>query len=202
MALVDVETSGNVLTVSLNRPEKRNALSQDMIKELSHILQASAQENVSHILILKGQGEVFCAGADIEWLRNIQTKSYDENYDEAQALADVLYQLYNYPRPTIVLAHGAVLGGGLGFLAACDIAIATDDTQFGFSEVRIGITPSCISPYIVAAMGERAARYYFLTGERFNAPDALRINLIHRVVTKENLTFKRKYVRLHYKLRP
>src|SRR3990167_1881655 len=182
MPFVKMIANDGIYTITLNRPEKRNALNQEMVKALLHALQKVAQDDYSRVLIIQGHGEAFCAGADIAWMQTVIARSYDENYDDAQLLADFLYQLYTFPRPTIVLAHGIVLGGGLGLLAAADIAIAAENTSFGFSEVRLGLTPSCISPYVLAAIGERAARYYFLTGEHFNTSEAYRMGLIHRVV--------------------
>src|SRR3990167_2550715 len=179
---VTMTSSDGISTITLNRPEKRNAMNQEMIQELSHALQKVLEDNLSRVLLFKGNGEVFCAGADIEWMQKVTASSYDKNYDDAQLLADFLYQLYLFPKPTIVLAQGAVLGGGLGLLCACDIAIAADNTSFGFPESRMGLTPSCISPYVLAAIGARAARYYFMTGERFNATEALRVGLIHRII--------------------
>lgn len=187
MSLIIMKTEGGISTLTLNRPEKRNAMNQEMIKELLDALHHVALDHHSRVLIIKGSGEVFCAGADITWMQKIATFSDDENEDDAQLLADFLYQLYSFPKPTIVLAHGNVLGGGLGLLCACDIAIAANQTRFGFSEVDIGLTPSCISPYVLAAIGERASRYYFLTGERFDTKEALRLGLIHRVLEADVL---------------
>ena len=176
-----------IATVTLNRPDKRNAMNGKMVKEIFHALEQFRNDNDSRVIMIKGNGEHFCAGADINWMQHIASESYDANYDDAQALADLMFQLYTYSKPTIVLAHGATLGGGLGLLAACDIALVGSSTSFGFSEVKIGITPSIISPYVVAAIGERAAHYYFLTGARFDAEEAQRIGLAHQVIEDNKL---------------
>jgi methylglutaconyl-CoA hydratase len=120
-------------------------------------------------------------------MQKIASSTEDENYGDAQLLADLLYQLYCFPKPTIVLAHGATLGGGLGLLAAADIALAAKNASFGLPEVKIGITPSMISPYLIAAMGKRAAYFYFLTGERFGADAAYRMGLVHQVTEDDAL---------------
>lgn len=180
-----VTTKEMVSTIILNRPEKRNAMNGEMMKLLLDTLNQLKQDESSRILLFRGNGDHFCAGADIEWMKRIAKYSFHENQQDAKLLADLMYQLYVYPKPTIALVQGAALGGGLGLLAACDIAIATSNANFGFPEVKLGIAASNISPYVLAAIGERAARYYFLTGEYFDANEAKRIGLIHRI-TEEN----------------
>lgn len=182
-----VSQSDGIVTLTLNRPEKRNAMNAQVIKELLHALHSISSDDNARILLIASNSEHFCAGADIAWMEKIAAGSYEENYDDAQLIADLMYQLYSFPKPTIVLAQGATLGGGLGLLSACDIAIAAKNTSFGFSEVKIGIVPSTISPYVIAAIGERAAHYYFLTGERFGVEEARRIGLIHQMTENEAL---------------
>lgn len=182
-----VSTSEQITTISLNRPEKRNAMHGPMILELLHLLEHLAEDNKTRIVVINGMGNDFCAGGDIAWMQKIALGTDDENYDDAQALADLLYQLYTFPKPTLVLAHGATLGGGLGLLAAADIGIATTDASFGFPEVKMGIAPAIISPYLLSVIGARAAQYYFLTAARFNAEEACRLGLIHQVTDKEKL---------------
>lgn len=181
-------TSEGITTITLNRPEKRNALNGQLIHELLQALRVAAVDQHTHILIIQGNGEHFCAGADILWLQEMVAAANERNYKDAYMLADLLYQLYLFPKPTIVLAQGATMGGGLGLLATCDIAIAAKNASFGFSEVKIGLAPSTISPYIIAAIGERATHYYFLTGERFGTEEAHRISLIHQITEPEALT--------------
>jgi methylglutaconyl-CoA hydratase len=181
-----VSTADNIATVTLNRPDKRNAMHGPLIVELQQVL-ATLAADASRVLIINGRGENFCAGGDITWMQKIATGPEDQNYEDAQSLADLLFQLYSFPKPTMVLAHGATLGGGLGLVAAADIAIAGKNVSFGLPEVKIGLTPSMISPYMIAAIGERAAHYYFLTGERFGADEAHRIGLIHQVAENDAL---------------
>lgn len=185
--LITVSTAKRITLLTLNRIEKRNALSQTMIQAFVRALHQLAHDDDCRVLLIHGNGECFCAGADIKDMQKIAEESYDDNVNDAQSLASLLYQLYSFPKPTVVLAHHAVYGAGLGLLAVCDIAFAAQDTNFAFLEVKIGITPSIISPYIVAAIGERMARYYFLTGERFNAEEARRIGLIHHITAHEDL---------------
>lgn len=182
-----VAQTNGIATITLNRPDKRNAMNGKVISELLQALRSFSSDEKTRVLMINGNGEHFCAGADISWMQQIATASYDENYDDAIKLADLMYQLYSFPKPTIVLAHGATLGGGLGLLSACDIAIASKNASFGFSEVKIGLAPSTISPYVIAAMGERMANYYFLTGSRFGADEAHRINLVHQIAENEAL---------------
>lgn len=186
--LILVEKSNrNIVTITLNRPEKRNALNGQLITELLQALKSIAADASSRVVIIQGEGENFCAGGDIKWMQEITVGSFVDNMKDSQGLADLLYELYHLPMPTIALAHGAVLGGGLGLLAAADIVIAGKHASFGFSEVKIGIAPSNISPYVIAAIGERAAHYYFLTGERFQAMEAQLIGLVHLVVEETGL---------------
>ena len=153
-----------------------------LIQALCDTLKNIANDKQVRVLILNGSGEHFCAGADIDWMQKIAQSPEKENREDARQLATLMKMIYRFPKPVIVLAHGATLGGGLGLLAAADIAVAANNASFGFSEVKIGITPSVISPYILAAIGERAARYYFLTAERFQAAEAHRLGLVHKVV--------------------
>lgn len=184
---LQLANSNHITTLTLNRPDKRNAMDGEFVRELLKALEHIAVDTETRVLIINGNGEHFCAGADIQWMQKIATGSYNENYDDAQMIADLMYQLYTFVKPVIVLAHGTTVGGGLGLLAAADIAIAAKEASFGFAEVKIGITPSTISPYVLAAIGERAARYYFLTGERFGADEAHRLGLIHQVTTTDAL---------------
>lgn len=176
-----------IATVALNRPEKNNAIIPAMIDSLMHILQELAQDKKTKILVLSGKGAHFCAGADIAWMREMGQASAEHNQQDAEKLASLLYQLYTFPKPTIALVQGITLGGGMGIVACCDIAYAAQNATFGFSEVKIGLTPSVISPYVIKALGERAARYYFLTGERFPVSEAHRHGLIHHVVEPDFL---------------
>ncbi len=176
-----------VALISLNRPEKRNAMNAALIQQLTRELEILALDKKNYVVVITGQGEHFCAGADIGWMQQIAKNSYDDNVADAKQLALLLHTLNTFPKPTIALIHGATLGGGLGVIACCDIAIAAKNSSFCFSEVKIGLTPSVISPYIIAAIGERAARYYFLTAEKFGTDAALQMGLIHKIVSPDEL---------------
>jgi methylglutaconyl-CoA hydratase len=186
MEFVKLSQANDIATITLNRPDKRNAMHGPFVAELLTALNQFAHDD-TRVLLVHGNGENFCAGGDIAWMQKMIDASDTDNVQDAQLLADVLYQLHVFPKPTIVLAHGAVLGGGFGLLAAADIAIATKSTMFGLPEVKIGLTPSMISPYVINAIGERMARYYFLTGERFSAEEAFRIGLIHHITNDDAL---------------
>lgn len=175
-----------VTSITLNRPHKRNAFDGQLIAELSDVLTQLQQSHRTRVIILQGEGEHFCAGADIAWMQKMALANETENREDAEKLATLLYQWHHMPQPTLVLAQGAVRGGGLGLLAAADIVFSETNTHFGFSEVKLNLAPSTISPYVVNAMGERAARYYFLTGEVFGAEEAKRLGLIHQLY--ENTT--------------
>lgn len=173
--------------ITFNRPEKRNAMNGKMLEELSTALGVLAHDDSISVLMINGNGDHFCAGADISWMKSAGTLTDQENRDDAQVLANLLFQLHKFPKPTIALAHGAVLGGGMGIMSVCDIAIAATDASFGFPEVKIGLAPSTISPYVLKAIGERQALYYFLTGTRFDADKAQKIGLIHQVTEVDEL---------------
>lgn len=184
---LSVSKDGGIAMIALNRPDKRNAMNGEMIQEMAQALTVIANDAQANVLMIHGNGEHFCAGADIVWMQTIAKAPHEDNLSDAHALAAMLYQLYTFPKPSIVLAHGATLGGGLGLVSACDMAIAARDASFGFSEVKIGIAPSTISPYVISAIGERAARYYFLTGVRFGADEARQAGLIHQVTENDAL---------------
>lgn len=176
-----------VAVITLQRAEKRNALNGFMVQELRETLkQASADKKVA-IIMLKGDGDHFCAGGDIQWMHEMAQRSTEDNYEDALQLAELMYEIYNCQKPTIALAHGKTMGGGLGLLAACDIVYAAEDASFCFAEVKVGITPSTISPYVIAAIGERYTKYYFLTGESFDVKQALHIGLVQTIMPKLNL---------------
>jgi len=178
---LEVEIHHGVAVVWLNRPEVRNAFNAVMIGELCAAFTALRARSDVRALVLAGHGEAFCAGADIGWMKKTAGASLARNYEEALGLAEMLHSLDTLPQPTIARVHGAVFGGGLGLVAACDIAVATQDAEFCISEVKLGLTASTISPYLVRAMGARAARRYFLTAERFAAAEAYRIGLVHEL---------------------
>jgi len=185
--LIEKKIDKHIAVISLNRPDKRNAMNAEMIQQLITALESVNKDKAVQVVVVRGNGTQFCAGADIRWMKETATSSYEKNYDDAQLLADLMYRLYTLDKPTIVLVHGAVMGGGLGLVSAADIAIGSDDAYFALSEVRIGITPSTISPYVINAIGERAAHYYFLTAGKFDAAEAYRIGLLHRMTNADAL---------------
>jgi methylglutaconyl-CoA hydratase len=170
-----VEPDGPVLRVTLTRPERRNALNPELIAELTEAFQAVGDERA---VVLAGEGPSFCAGADIEWMRSSADHSYDENLEEAFRMRRLLEVLDGCPAPVLGRIHGHALGGGCGLVACCDVAVAARDTLFAFSEVKLGIVPAVISPFVLARIGSGAARRFFVTGERFEAETALRIGLV------------------------
>lgn len=177
--LITLAIHDKVATLSLNQPERHNALSGPLVQAFSKTLkQIQADANI-HAVILRGNGKHFCAGADIKWMQALSEASFEENKQDALVLAELFYDLYHLTKPTVALVQGAALGGALGVIACCDLVIAQPQSHFGFSEVKLGIAPAVISPYVVAAMGVRQARRYFLTGEKFSAQVALETGLVH-----------------------
>ncbi len=182
-----IEKKDTILQVFLNRPEKRNAMNEEMIHELLSVIDTTAKDEKIRLMMLAGAGEHFCAGADLTWMQKAQKNSNEENIQDAKQLAEVFFKLYHFPKPTIALIQGGAMGGGLGLTACCDIAVASENAVFCFSEAKIGLTPSMISPYVIAAIGERVARYYFLTAEKFDSLEAKRIHLVQHIVSEEKL---------------
>jgi methylglutaconyl-CoA hydratase len=176
-----------VAQLTLNRPEVHNAFDDIMIGELIQALDAFAANNQVRVLLLRSNGKNFSAGADLGWMRSMAQKNYADNLLDAGELAKLMQKLDNFPAPTITLVQGAAFGGAVGLAACCDIAIASDKASFCLSEVKIGLMPAVISPYVVRAIGERASRRYFLTAERFFAAEALQLGLLHQVVSDDEL---------------
>ena len=179
--LTQIDQDGNA-TVALNRPEVHNAFDPEMGVQLIGALKELEADPKVRAVVLMGQGKSFSAGADIEHMRKSARFSNEQNRKAALASAQMFHTLYTLRKPTIARVHGAVRGGGVGLVAACDIAIGARDATFRLSEVRLGIIPAMISPYVVAAIGERHARRYFISGEEFDAAEAYRIGLLHDIV--------------------
>jgi len=175
-----IEREGRVGRIWFNRPEVHNAFNAIMIRELRDALADVRQDPQVRVIILSGRGASFCAGADLNWMREIIHYSYNENIQESTELAECLEELYALPKPTIARVNGSAIGGGNGFMAACDIIIASREAVFGLSEAKLGLVPAVISPYIVRWIGEARARRYFLTGERIDAARAEEVGLINR----------------------
>ena len=184
--LEQVDDDG-VAWVTLTRPEVHNAFDDTLIAELNAVLSGFASDERVRAVVLGAQGRSFSAGADLNWMQRMAGYSEPENLDDARALADLMRTLYELPKPTLALVQGPTFGGGVGLVACCDIAVAAETANFCFSEVRLGLIPAAIGPYVIAAIGERAARRYFLTAETFGAREALRIGLVHDVVPDEAL---------------
>src|SRR5437870_7643704 len=184
---LQVEYDGPVARIWMNRPDLRNAFDGLMITELRRVLFDLRSVDTVRVIVLGGRGPSFCAGADLLWMKASAAFTRDENLREAQALADLFFTVYESPKPVVARIHGAALGGGAGLVAACDIPVAALGTQFGFTEVRLGILPAVISPYVIGKIGEAAARELFLTGERFEAVRAQEIGRIRAAVPECDL---------------
>lgn len=178
--ITNVDADGNA-TLTLNRPEVHNAFDPAMTRQLTASLKTLDADPKVRAIVLQGAGKSFCAGADIGHMKASAKFSRAQNYKAAQESAHMFHTLYAMSKPTIARVHGAVRGGGMGLVAACDIAIAARSASFRLSEVKIGVIPAMISPYVIAAIGERHARRYFISGEEFDTTDARRIGLIHEI---------------------
>ena len=181
MSALRTERDGDVLRITLARPERRNAFDAALIAELHEAFAAVAED--VRAVVLAGDGTSFCAGADVDWQRASIDLSYDENVEDALRLYRMLETVDRFPAPVVARVQGYALGGGSGLAACADVVVAAEDAVFGFSEVKLGIIPAVISPFVFAKIGGGAARRYFLTGERFDAQVALRIGLVHEVAT-------------------
>jgi len=182
-----VETKEGVAWITLNRPEVRNAFDDALIASLKNCFSELEADRSTRIVVLAGNGPAFCAGADLNWMKRMAGYGYEENLADARSLADMLAALDRLPKPTIARVHGAAFAGGTGLVAACDIAIGTPQAKFCFSEAKLGLSPATISPYVMRAIGERAARRYFLTAEVFDAAEACRIGLLSACVSSNQL---------------
>jgi enoyl-CoA hydratase/carnithine racemase len=180
MSALRIERDGPVARVTLAKPERRNAFDAELISELT---EAFREVGDARVVVLAGDGESFCAGADIEWQRSAIDLSYEENVEDAMRLYRMLEAVDGCPAPVVARIQGHCLGGGCGLAACADVALAAEDATFGFSEVKLGIIPAVISPFVLPRIGSGAARRYFLTGERFGAETAFHINLVHEVTT-------------------
>jgi methylglutaconyl-CoA hydratase len=177
-----IETARRVAVVWLARAEVRNAFNEDMIAELTDVFRSLGTDASVRAIVLAALGPAFCAGADLEWMRRMARYSRDENRADALKLATMLRTIAECPKPVIARVHGHAYAGGMGLVAACDIAVAALDAEFCLTETRLGLIPATIAPYVLRAIGPQQARRYFLTAERFNASEALRIGLVHNIV--------------------
>jgi methylglutaconyl-CoA hydratase len=187
---LEIEIQGKVATIWMNRPDVHNAFDEALIKELTAACKALDGDDAVRVVILAGRGKSFSAGADLNWMKRAANNSVEENMTDARALASMLRTLAEMKKPTIARVHGAALGGGTGLTAACDIAVASTKAVFATSEVKFGIIPSAISPYVVRAIGARQAYRYFQSAERIDASRARELGLVHEAVEPEALDAK------------
>ncbi|QEA12403.1 enoyl-CoA hydratase/isomerase family protein [Comamonas flocculans] len=184
---VHTDMQGHVATITLTRAEVRNAFNDEVIAELTQAFTDLGGRADVRAIVLAAEGPAFCAGADLNWMRRMADYTRGENLADAAKLAEMLRVIYECPKPTIARVQGDVYAGGMGLVAACDLAVSVDSAHFCLSEVRLGLAPATISPYVIRAMGARAAHRYFLTAERFSAAEAHRIGFVHEVVAAEQL---------------
>lgn len=179
-----------VATVTLNRPDVRNAFNETTIAEIKQAFSELGEDADLRAIVLAANGPAFCAGADLNWMKKMAGYTHAENHADALQLAEMLRTIYLCPKPVVAKVQGDCYAGGMGLVAACDIIIAVEEANFCLSEVKLGLIPATISPYVIKAMGENASRRYFLTAERFGAQEALRIGFAHEVVSTETLDAK------------
>lgn len=186
-ALVLISLENKILRLRLNRPDLRNSFNDQLIRELAAAFQSAEGDPNVRAVVLSGKGEVFCAGADLNWMKSLVGASQKDNQADALRLAELLTQIDCFPKPVIAQVHGAAIGGGVGLAAVSDIVIAAEGTSFGLSEVKLGLIPAVISPFVISKIGAAQARRYFLTGERFKADTALLLGLVHEVASAAGL---------------
>jgi methylglutaconyl-CoA hydratase len=179
---ISYSTENRIARVTLNRPEVHNAFNDIMIRELLEVFQEISKSDDVRVVILTGMGESFCAGADLNWMKRMINFTYEQNFEDSLKLAELFYLMYSLPKPIIAAVNGAAIGGGTGLVAVCDMAIAAEGARFSLSEVKLGLVPACISPYVIRKVGEGRCREFFLTGERATAQRALELGLVNQVV--------------------
>ena len=176
-----------VATVTLARPDKRNALNDELIGELARCIEELAEDDDVRVVVLTGEGDFFCAGADVGYMRDTANLSYEENLEDARRIAAMCGAVDECPKPVVARVRGAAIGGGVGLVAAADVAVAEEGTVFAFTEVRLGISPAAIAPFVLRKIGQSWTRALFLTGERFDAARAQAVGLVHEVAAEGNL---------------
>jgi methylglutaconyl-CoA hydratase len=187
---LQVSLDGALATITLDRPEVRNAFNEATIADLTHAFNDLGQNDAVRAIVLAANGPAFCAGADLNWMKKMARYTHAENLADAQQLALMLRTIYACPKPVVAKVQGDCYAGGMGLVAACDIVVAAEEVHFCLSEVKLGLIPATIAPYVIKAIGEQAARRYFLTAERFDAREARRIGLAHEVVATSELDAK------------
>ncbi len=184
---IRIDIQNQVATVTLSRPEVRNAFNDEVIAELTEAFVRLGDDPKVRVVVLAAEGPAFCAGADLNWMRRMADYSREENEEDAGKLAFMLRAIYECPKPTIARVQGDVYAGGMGLVACCDMAVSVDTANYCLSEVKLGLIPATIGPYVIRAMGPRASHRYFLSAERFDAAEALRIGFVHEAVPAEQL---------------
>jgi methylglutaconyl-CoA hydratase len=187
---LEVEIRDGVATIWMNRADAHNAFNETLIRELTNAFEMLSHDPAVRVVVLAGRGKSFSAGADLEWMKRASGYSDEENRRDARKLAKMFVTIHRLSKPTIARVHGAALGCGVGLSAACDIVVATTGASFATTEVKLGLIPSVISPYVIAAIGQRQAHRYFLTAERFDAAEACRIGLVHVLCEPQELDEK------------
>jgi methylglutaconyl-CoA hydratase len=183
--MLKLDIHKKVAFVVLDRPDVHNAFNDELVKQVTEAFTDLARRPEVRVIVLAGNGKSFCAGADLNWMKRMVQYTHDENLTDARAVGRMYLAIAKCPKPVIARVHGAALGGGAGLVAACDIGVAMESVQFGFTEVKLGIIPAIISPFVIARVGPGRAREFFITGERFLAPIAMNIGLIQHVVSHE-----------------
>ena len=184
---IRISAQGGIATVVLSRPDVRNAFNDEVIAELTDVFARLGDDPQVRAIVLMAEGPAFCAGADLNWMRRMADYSREENEQDAEKLAFMLRTIYECPKPTIARVQGDVYAGGMGLVACCDMAVSVDTANYCLSEVKLGLIPATIGPYVIRAMGPRASHRYFLTAERFSAAEARRIGFVHEVVPADQL---------------
>lgn len=184
---ISLSHQGAVCIITLNRPQVHNALNNTLIYELYDAFEKLKDESDIRVIVITGNGQSFCAGADLKWLKDVMKYSYEQNYEESLKLAELMLLIYTHPKPTIARINGSAIGGGVGLMSVCDILISADSAQFGLSEVKIGLVPAVISPFVIDRIGHANTRELFITGERINAQRALEIGLVNKVVSNHEI---------------
>ena len=187
METIRIEQRGKAAWVILNRPQVKNAFNGTMISEIADAFRELNSRRDIRVIVVTGESDSFCAGADLNWMGDVLKYSYEQNLDDSLKLAEMFHLMFTSPLPTIARVNGPAIGGGCGIAAVCDIVIASEKAVFSLSEVKLGLVPACISPYVIRRMGDRNCREYFLTGERLTAEKALAAGLANQIVTADKL---------------
>ena len=189
-ATLNISVANHIGSITLNRPDVRNAFNDEVIAEITQAFAELGARDDVRCIVLAAEGSAFCAGADLNWMRRMADYSRQENLADAGKLAEMLRTIYECPKPTLARVQGDVYAGGIGLVACCDVAVSVNTAGYCLSEVKLGLIPATISPYVIRALGARASHRYFLTAERFSAQEALRLGFVHEVVPVEQLDAK------------